>query len=554
MKESIRKRLGSLLLALLLAALCLSPAWSVSAAGDTPIYRLTVYADPGQWTTGGSAPVTVMQAAGTTYMLPTKVVRSDGYVFTGWKMTGSGQLNGNRFTFGTGEAQVYPNWERAQEYTVQVSMNTGFWVPKNYDQQQQQSHWLAFLLSNFSILHLYDGQKYSEQLSPLSQMYRTIRFVNGTTKTYGVFFPFSTDYGPQYHVFTFRSTNGSLPLVTQPIEQSTTFDFTDYAQTRANAIVFATPFEPFGLTLNNQQTQNLQQYVTFYNQHPSISGSDIGSGVFLDIHQDSGRYLSYYDVSWNDRHAQEFKRTANSQLCNPSSYGFAFERFLMEDPWWDVTVDNVGLAYELPGPDDVVRTGYTLLGWQFADAGTGAVHNDRVYYSNSTAKWYYIFEDTAELRWSHLVPIWQKLPEDKISVTIDDQIGVNLLLDLNTRNAQNVQVRFKGPDGTEQTQTFTDFSTLPQVDGLYKITVPVAPAQLAENISVIIDGEAIDANVKDYCNALVSGAGFTQEQKDLAQAVLDYGQAANDFFAYSEDTITNLTALSADDAKACFNA
>ena len=142
------------------------------------------------------------------------------------------------------------------------------------------------------------------------------------------------------------------------------------------------------------------------------------------------------------------------------------------------------------------------------------------------------------------------VPQDMISVTIGDQIGVNLLLDLDARNAESVTVVYKDLNGTEQRETFTDFRSLPQVEGgLYRIKVQIAPAQIADTVTVYIDGEQLDANVKEYCNTLIAG-GFEPEVAALAQAVLDYGQAANNFFDYTDETMSTLADLSADDAKA----
>ena len=84
---------------------------------------------------------------------------------------------------------------------------------------------------------------------------------------------------------------------------------------------------------------------------------------------------------------------------------------------------------------------------------------------------------------------------------------------------------------------------------MYKIAVQIAPAQIADTVTVYIDGEQLDACVKDYCNALTAG-GYSDEVAALAQAVLDYGQAANNFFDYTDETISAVTDLHSDAAKA----
>ncbi len=141
-------------------------------------------------------------------------------------------------------------------------------------------------------------------------------------------------------------------------------------------------------------------------------------------------------------------------------------------------------------------------------------------------------------------------PHDQLSVTIGDQIGVNIMLDLDARDADTVTVVYKDLNGDEKRETFTDFSSLPRTDdGLYKIVVKIALAQIADSVAVYLDGETLDACVKDYCNTLTDG-DYEPEVAALAQAVLDYGQAANNFFNYTDDTISAVSDLSSDEAKA----
>ena len=202
-------------------------------------------------------------------------------------------------------------------------------------------------------------------------------------------------------------------------------------------------------------------------------------------------------------------------------------------------------GYEGP----IRRDGYRLVG--FTGVNGGPVAGSFVEPSpnsstfNDPNEYYYYFGPTDET----LVAQWERIP-DEISVTIGDQIGVNLMLNLDARDAETVTVTYKDLNGDEQTETFTDFSSLPRTDeGLYKIKVQIAPAQIADTVTVYIDGETLDASVKDYCSALTDG-GYGEEVAALAQAVLDYGQAANNYFNYTDEAMSTLANLTADDAKA----
>ena len=66
-------------------------------------YTLTLNANGGSVT-----PPTVTQAQGTTYNLPTPT-RSN-HTFTGWTLTGGGNLSGSSYTFGTSNGTVTAQW------------------------------------------------------------------------------------------------------------------------------------------------------------------------------------------------------------------------------------------------------------------------------------------------------------------------------------------------------------------------------------------------------------------------------------------------------------
>ncbi|MBO5494084.1 MAG: hypothetical protein J5964_00025, partial [Eubacterium sp.] len=81
--------------------------------------------------------------------------------------------------------------------------------------------------------------------------------------------------------------------------------------------------------------------------------------------------------------------------------------------------------------------------------------------------------------------------------------------------------------------------------GDYKVSIPQAPAQITEDILVeVYATEAaaqagtnplytVNYNAAEYCKAVIASTGATSELKALAQATLDYGAAAKDYFHYS---------------------
>ena len=137
--------------------------------------------------------------------------------------------------------------------------------------------------------------------------------------------------------------------------------------------------------------------------------------------------------------------------------------------------------------------------------------------------------------------------QDEISITTADEIDVNLYL-AETGEEATVEYTFNTtPDIQEDTQeTVTvDFDSLPEVAGKRKLTVRVAPAQIRDNIDIVIkdaQGGEIrnyeNYSVAEYCDQLAQG-NYSTNIKNLAKSVLDYGKAAANFFGYNASAFTN---------------
>ncbi len=120
-------------------------------------------------------------------------------------------------------------------------------------------------------------------------------------------------------------------------------------------------------------------------------------------------------------------------------------------------------------------------------------------------------------------------PNDQLSVSVDDQIALNIYLDLDARGktADDVTITLAGADYacTGAKQTGGDF------DGLYMFKVVMAPAQIADAIVVKIDDEEIPTSVKNYCVQAPEYYPTNTDLLGLTEAILNYGQAANNVFA-----------------------
>ena len=123
-------------------------------------------------------------------------------------------------------------------------------------------------------------------------------------------------------------------------------------------------------------------------------------------------------------------------------------------------------------------------------------------------------------------------PTDEINATIADDIALNFTLDFDDReDVQEVSLTHKNFNGETVTDTYTaeEFAALRQADGRYKFNVRVAPAQVADEIAVKVDGETVTTtSTKAYLEVIQANENgdFTAEEAALAGALLRYGQAA----------------------------
>ena len=134
------------------------------------------------------------------------------------------------------------------------------------------------------------------------------------------------------------------------------------------------------------------------------------------------------------------------------------------------------------------------------------------------------------------------IPNDQMSVSVDDQIHLNLFLDLDFRGktAADVTLTLAGEtyacEGVKQNGG--------KYDGLYKFKVEMAPAQIADEIVVKIGDEEIPTSVKYYCDFLIEHDNtYGANDVALATAILNYGQAANNVFLGGADEIANLAGM-----------
>jgi hypothetical protein len=142
--------------------------------------------------------------------------------------------------------------------------------------------------------------------------------------------------------------------------------------------------------------------------------------------------------------------------------------------------------------------------------------------------------------------------KDWVSVRIDDQICINFLL-AQRDDFESVKVEYIDQElqTAAKTVVYADLSELTIREDHYLVPVVVAPAQIGDTIkaTLTVGGQEIEytMSVAEYCEYLIDNYNGDNAAAviALAKATLEYGQAANDYFAgtgfYDASEITTIT-------------
>ncbi|MBQ9531857.1 MAG: FIVAR domain-containing protein [Eubacterium sp.] len=141
----------------------------------------------------------------------------------------------------------------------------------------------------------------------------------------------------------------------------------------------------------------------------------------------------------------------------------------------------------------------------------------------------------------------EETPENSYNLTLEENIDVNFNLDTDfyeNNDATTVTCSYitttddKSAARAEAEMTFADVKNAQGT-----ITMNAAPAQIAEKYIITVKDsnnevvDTIEASVQDYCKAIIDApisATITQKDKDVAQALINYGALANEYFGYAE--------------------
>ena len=126
----------------------------------------------------------------------------------------------------------------------------------------------------------------------------------------------------------------------------------------------------------------------------------------------------------------------------------------------------------------------------------------------------------------------------KWNLTLGDQIGANFCVKV--EDAANTQVKFTIADNV---QVLNASDAAVNEEGYYVFSANVAAAQMMDTIAVevLVGGEVVDSGeytVRQYADIIRAGY-FTNQEKALVKEMLNYGAAAQTYFNYNTENLSN---------------
>ena len=132
--------------------------------------------------------------------------------------------------------------------------------------------------------------------------------------------------------------------------------------------------------------------------------------------------------------------------------------------------------------------------------------------------------------------------KDKLSITVADKMDLNFYI-ANADGAAKVRYTYNSTpeEERERRETVTkNVSELPVVDGKFKVSIELAPAQAADRIEFEvldaqgepINGRTYNTSIVDYCFYLIENSNDAKVVK-LAKATYDYAMSAARYFDYN---------------------
>ena len=149
-------------------------------------------------------------------------------------------------------------------------------------------------------------------------------------------------------------------------------------------------------------------------------------------------------------------------------------------------------------------------------------------------------------------------PDDKIrlegmNLTLKDDIAMNFYFSDSNSTTTGDSVTFKLSNGLFSTYLLTDMIKKTVTDGLtgktstyYVCSVELAAKDMTYEVPMYVSsgsayGVTKTYSIRQYANAVLEGNQYTETQKSLVKAMLNYGAYAQKYFGYNTENLANST-------------
>lgn len=124
------------------------------------------------------------------------------------------------------------------------------------------------------------------------------------------------------------------------------------------------------------------------------------------------------------------------------------------------------------------------------------------------------------------------------SATLGELIDMNVYVKLANENKPTATLTCENKSASFDLAALT-----PEADGTYKLSLPLNSIYMAKNVTLEIDGGKYTTSIKEYAEELLR-ISTSEAEKAVAKALLNYGAAAQEYFAakHADETLDDVLA------------
>lgn len=216
--------------------------------------------------------------------------------------------------------------------------------------------------------------------------------------------------------------------------------------------------------------------------------------------------------------------------------------------------DNGTTYYAIYDTDmNTIQPATEIPDTSLADNADVTLHNNRLYWTTNDSHGQYI--NCLDISDSSFDLKNQQAKFKSCSVSLDGSIGLNMFAEVSDTLKNNNETYVSYTIDGDLNPHRIRLTSCPVTDnGLYKVQIPVSPAQINNSIRIRVECQGYtyaDKNysVKNYADYLLKNAGTNKEYANaasLVRSILNYGGYAQTYFNYRINKLANKGIFSSD--------